>query len=92
MKQDLSGPPSQYVPVIDYEKIKVELEAKDKYEEAMEDHEEIEQKMEDEEHKLLQENDLNYYDEISITLKCYEDVCNISKDIQQNLFLVSLDC
>ena len=40
----------------------------------MEDHREIEQNMEEEEHKLLQENDLNYYDEISITLKCYEDV------------------
>ena len=91
MEQDLSEPPSQYVPVIDYEDIKDEFEAKDRYEEAMEDHEEEEQKMEEEEHKLLQENDLNYYDQINITLKCYGDVSNISKYIQPNLFLVNLD-
>ena len=92
MKQDLSEPPSQYVPVIDIQDIKEELEAKDRYEEAMEDHFEDEQKMEEEELQLLQKNDLNYYDEISITLKCYGDVSNISKYIKLNLFLVSLDC
>ena len=69
LEQDLSDPPSQYVPVIDYEDIKEELEAKDRYERNMKSHFGIQQKMEDEEHKLLQENDLNYYDKISITLK-----------------------
>ena len=69
MEQDLAEPPSQYVPVIDYEDIKDELEAKHRYEEAMDDHFEEEQKMEEEELQLLQENDLNYYDKISITLK-----------------------
>ena len=69
MEQDLAEPPSQYVPVIDYEDIKDELQAKDRYERNMESHFDIHQKMEDEEHKLLQENDLNYYDQISITLK-----------------------
>ena len=93
MEQDLAEPPSQYVPVIDYEDIKDELEAKYRYEEyVMEDHFGIQQKMEYEEHKLLQENDLNYYDQISITLKWYGDVSNISKYIQLSLFLVSLDC
>ena len=87
MEQDLSEPPSQYVPVIDYEDINEELEAKDRYEEAMEDHEEAEQKMEEEEHQLLQTNDLNYYDQVSMTYKCYGDVSNISNDIQPNLFL-----
>ena len=43
----------------------------------MEDQEEIRQKMEEEEHKLLQENCLNYYDEIGITFKCYEVVSNL---------------
>ena len=69
MEQDLAEPPSQYFPVIDYEDIKDKLEAQDRYEEDMEDHIDIQQKMEEEEHKLLQENDLNYYDKISITLK-----------------------
>ena len=92
MEQDLSEPLSQYVPVIDYEDIKDELEAKDKYEEAMESHFEEEQKMEEEELQLLQKNDLNYYDEISITLKCYEDVSNTSKYIQLDQFLLNLDC
>ena len=92
MKQDLSEPPSQYVPVIDIQDIKEELETKRIYEEAMKDHVEEEQKMEEEELQLLQKNDLNYYDEISITLKCYGDVSNISKYIKLNLFLVSLDC
>ena len=69
MEQDLSEPPSQYVPVIDIQDIKEELEAKRRYEETMDDHFEEEQKMEEGELQLLQKNDLNYYDEISITLK-----------------------
>ena len=52
----------------------------------MEDHKEIGEKMQEEEHKLLQENYLNYYDQISLTLKCYGDVSNIFEDIQLNLF------
>ena len=92
MEQDLSEPPSQYVPVIDIQDIKEELEAKRRYEETMDDHFEEEQKMEEGELQLLQKNDLNYYDEISITLKWYGDVSNISKYIKLNLFLVSLDC
>ena len=63
-----------------------ELKAKHEYERNMEDHKEIGEKMQEEEHKLLQENYLNYYDQISLTLKCYGDVSNIFEDIQLNLF------
>ena len=92
MEQNLSEPPFHYVPVIDYEDINEELEAKRFYEENMEDHEEDEQKMEEEELQWLQMNELNYYDLINIVLGYYGDVSNISKYSQPNLFLVSLDC
>ena len=92
MEQDLSETSPQYIPVIKYKYIKEEFEAKRIYEEYMENHWEIEDKMEDEELNSLQGNDLNYYDQISITLKCYEDVSNTSKYTQPNILLVSLDC
>ena len=74
MEQDLDEVNSQFAPVFDYEELQEELEAKDEYEGKMEDHQEMEEKMKEEEHNILQQNCLNYYDQISITLKCYGDV------------------
>ena len=69
MEQDFEETSSQYVPVFDYEELREELEAKDEYERNMDDHQELEEKMIEEEHNLLQQNYLNYNDQISITLK-----------------------
>ena len=57
----------------------------------MEDHKEIGEKMEEEELKLLQQNYLNYYDKISITLTCYGDVSNLLLNIILITFLLSLN-
>ena len=79
MEQDFEETSSQYVPVFDYEELREELEAKDEYERNMDDHQELEEKMIEEEHNLLQQNYLNYNDQISITLKWYGDVSNFLK-------------
>ena len=67
------------------------MKAKDEYEEKMESQEELEDKMQEEELKLLQQNYLNYYDKISITLTCYGDVSNLLLNILLITFLLSLN-
>ena len=57
----------------------------------MEDQEELGQQMEEEELKLLQQNYLNYYDKISITLTCYGDVSNLLLNILLITFILSLN-
>ena len=91
MEQDLVDTSSQFAPVFDYEELCEELEAKDEYERNMEDHQELEEKMKEEEHNLLQQNYVNYYDQISITLKCYGDVRIASINIQISLLFLSFD-
>ena len=42
----------------------------------MEDHKEKEEDMENEEHELLQQQKLNYLDQVSLTLKSNKNVSN----------------